>query len=114
MGDAYMQEREPTQEEMTRYYEEQKRIRELQSRRVTFHLTEDDLRSILKLPVDVHFFGAYYNWSTRSFEVGVWGEPFEPVADHCEAPHVYAERAWDPETETLKVSFPNRTENGNE
>ena len=90
------------------------RVRELQKRRVTFILTDDDLRNILKLPENVHFFGAYYNWATRSFEVGVWGEPFEPVSDQCEAPRVYAEREWDLEAETLKVSFPNRTENGNE
>lgn len=97
---------------MSEVDEETLRIRDLQKRRAVFFLGDDDLRNILQLPENAHFFGVQYNWERRMLEVFVWGEPFDQVPDATEPPAIFAEREWDPETSTLKVTFPKGNYNG--
>lgn len=93
MGDAYMQEREPTPEEVESYRieEQARRHRELQRRRVIVTLNEQELATLLGLPEGVYMRSVHFNWRCNQLEIVVYGERFDIVPDMVEPPIVQKE-----------------------
>lgn len=87
MGDAYMQEREPTPEEMAEYVKDQERRR----RRAVVCLSHEDIAVMLQAPEGTEIVGAWYEWRTQQLEVALIGDQFDLVADACEAPRIEKE-----------------------
>lgn len=84
MGDAYMQEREPTTEEIAAHLKAQEDRR----RRAIICLAHEDVARMLHVPEGIHIVGIWYEWRTQQLEVGLQGDQFDVVPDGMEAPRI--------------------------
>lgn len=82
MGEAYVQQREATDEEIESY----KASQQLRRRRGIIPLSLEQLVGILNLPPDTDAVGMHYDWRTQQFELIIIHPSLPIVPDATEAP----------------------------